>query len=147
MSGSVEFDEDVVLAKASTVRACLATIRDLESPGRADLETWMRRDLETLNIQRAAQACLDLAHHLIAVNGWELPRDAGHAMSILARHDVVGRGLEGRMRAVQGFRNVAVHRYTEIDVEILAAIVARHLDDLEKFTAAVVAVTVGAARQ
>ncbi len=38
MSGSVEFDEDVVLAKASTVRACLATIRDLESPGRADLE-------------------------------------------------------------------------------------------------------------
>jgi uncharacterized protein YutE (UPF0331/DUF86 family) len=90
---------------------------------------------------------VDLAHHLIAANGWELPRGAGHAMSIVARDDVVGRGLEGRMRAVQGFRNVAVHRYTEIDVEILVAIVSHRLGDLEEFTAAVVAATVGAARQ
>lgn len=137
MTAPLDFDEDVVLAKASIIRSCLATIRELESEPRADLDDWIRRDVQTLNLQRAAQACLDLAHHLIARNSWELPRDAGHAMSILVRHDVLDHRLAQKMRAVQGFRNIAVHRYTEIDPAILAGIVTHNLGDLEDYSRAI----------
>jgi uncharacterized protein YutE (UPF0331/DUF86 family) len=141
MSSTLHFDEDVILAKAAIVRACLETIRSLDSERYASLEEWIRRDLEIVNIQRAAQACLDLAHHLIAANAWELPRDAAHAMSILRQRKIIDSGLEARMRSAQGFRNIAVHRYTEIDTDILAAIVANHLDDFTRFSRAVIDAT------
>ncbi|MCP4901851.1 MAG: DUF86 domain-containing protein [bacterium] len=141
MTTLIAFDEDVILAKASIVESCLATIRELESNTNASLDDWIRRDVEVLNIQRAAQACLDLAHHLIASNSWDLPRDTGHAMSILKRHGILTEDLETKMRAVQGFRNIAVHRYTEIDPDILAAIVDHHLSDLEEFTRAILNAT------
>lgn len=141
MNPPLDFDEDVILAKAGIVRACLETIRSLDSERYASLEEWIRRDLEIVNIQRSAQACLDLAHHLIAANAWELPRDAAHAMSILRQRGIVDSQLEARMRSAQGFRNIAVHRYTEIDTGILAAIVANHLDDFTRFTRAVLEAT------
>ncbi len=140
----IAFDEDVILAKASIVGSCLATIRELESDTNANLDDWIRRDVEILNIQRAAQACLDLAHHLIASNSWDLPRDTGHAMSLLKRHGILTEDLETKMRAVQGFRNIAVHRYTEIDPKILAAIVDHHLTDLEEFAKAILNATLAA---
>ncbi len=146
MTGPLAFDEDVVLAKASTVRSCLTTIRQVHASDRVSLEEWMRRDLEILNLQRAAQACLDLVHHLIASNRWELPRDGGHAMSIAARHGVIDGALETTMRGVIGFRNVAVHLYTEIDPEILGDIVEHRLGDLERFVAAVLECTLKSGR-
>lgn len=43
-------DPDIVLAKASTVRSCVATIRELRSSEAPDRETWIVRDLTVLNL-------------------------------------------------------------------------------------------------
>lgn len=142
MSDSLRHDEDVVLAKASIVRACLRTIREVGS--KAELDEWIRRDLEVLNLQRAVQACLDLAHHLIAANRWELPRDGGHAMSILSRRGVVDHDTAETMQRVIGFRNVAVHLYTEIDPDVVEGIVSHRLGDLERYVGTVLNATVKA---
>lgn len=92
-----------------------------------------------LNLQRAAQACLDLANHLITANSWELPRSARHAFEILRESGVIPADQTSVMASVMGFRNVAVHDYTALDPAIVEAIVAKHLGDLERFVDAVLA--------
>ena len=83
------FEEDIVLAKVSTIRKVVATIRSRENELPGDEKEWMRLDLTVLNLQRAVEAAIDVASHLISANGWELPRDARHAFEILVTHGVI----------------------------------------------------------
>jgi uncharacterized protein YutE (UPF0331/DUF86 family) len=136
-----EADTDIVLAKASTVRKCLATIRRLKAPDAPQLEGWIVQDLVILNLQRAAQACLDLANHLITANSLELPRSARHAVEILQEAGVIRREQARIMAGVMGFRNIAVHDYVALDPAIIDAIVVKHLPDLEQFVDTVLAAT------
>lgn len=127
-------DEDIVLAKVSTIRKAVTTIRSLdhELPG-AEKE-WMRLDLTVLNLQRAVEAAIAVASHLISANGWELPRDARHALEILVARGVIPRTLLKMLHAAVGFRNIAVHDYTKLDPLVVRGIAADHLGDLEEFT-------------
>ena len=126
-------DADIVLAKASTVRKCLATIRRLKAPDAPQLEGWIVQDVVVLNLQRAAQACLDLANHLITANSWELPRSARHAVEILHEAGVISRDQARIMGSVMGFRNVAVHDYQALQIAVVRAILEKHLDELLAF--------------
>ncbi len=42
-----------------------------------------------------------------------------------------------RMKAMVGFRNIAVHDYQKIKLNIVREIIERHLEDLKKFVGAV----------
>ena len=57
------FEEDIVLAKVSTIRKAVATIRSLESELPGAEKEWMRLDLTVLNLQRAVEATTDLQRH------------------------------------------------------------------------------------
>ena len=125
------YDEDVVLAKASHVRRTVETIRSLAGPENADLKEWIRDDVTVLNLQRAVEALLDLANHLIAANGWELPRDGRHAFAILRSHGLLTETEQSLATAMVGFRNVAVHDYAALDVDVVRGIARDRLGDLE----------------
>lgn len=128
---SLAFDEDVVLAKVSNVRKSVAAIRLINGPEHADVSGWIRFDATVLNLQRAVEALLDLANHLISANGWELPRDGRHAFAILREHGLLDEPGLALARGMVGFRNVAVHDYAALDPEIVHAIVRDRLGDLE----------------
>lgn len=139
---SIRFDEDIVLAKVSTIRKRVGTIRSLadEIPG-PDKE-WMRTDLTVLNLQRAIEAALDVANHLISANGWELPRDSRHCFRIVADQGVVSAASRSVLDGMVGFRNVAVHNYRELDPQVVRGIASDHLGDLETFASEVLKKTV-----
>jgi uncharacterized protein YutE (UPF0331/DUF86 family) len=92
----------------------------------------------------AIEACVDVAQHLCASEGWGPPSDNGDAIALLARHRALGPALAESMRQAVGFRNVLVHEY----VAVSDAIVLAHLDDptdLERFAAEVAAFVTGLA--
>jgi uncharacterized protein YutE (UPF0331/DUF86 family) len=130
------YDEDVVLAKASHIRRTVETVRSLSGPENAGLKDWIRDDVTVLNLQRAVEALLDLASHLISANGWELPRDGRHAFAILRSHGLLTEPEQGLAGAMVGFRNVAVHDYAALDVEIVRGIARNRLGDLESLVSA-----------
>lgn len=41
--------------------------------------------------------------------------------------------LSDRLQKMIGFRNIAVHQYRKLDLEIVESVIDRHLDDLLKF--------------
>jgi len=65
---NLHFEEDIVLAKVSTIRKAVATIRSLDSELPGAEKEWVRLDLTVLNLQRAVEAAIDVANtHLARV--------------------------------------------------------------------------------
>lgn len=124
-------DRDLVLAKVETLERCLARIEATRE--RAGLDALDRQDIIVLNLQRAVQAMLDLAAHVVAREGLGIPEELAASFELLKRAGILGDDLAERMRRMTGFRNVAVHEYRKIDPRIVDSIVRERLGDLRAF--------------
>ena len=101
-----------------------------------DPDPYRRRHL----VQTAAQISIDLANHVIAADGYRVPRDYGAAFRVLAEVGLLDGDLATRMVVLAGARNLIVHLYAEVDDERLArAVRGGGLDDLSAFAAAIAA--------
>lgn len=131
-------DRDVVLAKVATIDRCLGRIADVRAR-RSQLAPADVEDIAVVNLQRAAQAAIDLAAHVVTTERLGLPDSLTAPFTLLEKAGVVDGELAARMRRMVGFRNIAVHAYEALDPAIVESIVTKHLDDLRGFTAAIVA--------
>ena len=86
-----------------------------------------------LNLQRAVQACIDMANVVIAKEGLGLPNQYRQSFELLAKNSIIGDDLLKIMVSMVGFRNISVHDYSEVKPEVVKAIVDKHLVDFEKF--------------
>lgn len=86
----------------------------------------------------AIEACVDVAQHACASEGWGPPRDNGDAIRLLGAHGVLPRDLADRLRQAVGFRNVLVHDYVDVDDDIVLGRL-EELADLDEFVATVTA--------
>ena len=139
---SIQFSEDIILAKAAAVRKCVKVIRQLWFDNDPVVPDWVRLDVTVLNIQRAVESCLDLANHLIATNSWGLAGSAIESIGILVDNQLIPSAEIPVYRGMIGFRNIAVHNYRDVDQAIVAGIVHDHLGDLERFAARMLEATV-----
>ena len=126
--------DDVILNKAEIIERCVRRVREMHGGDsdvfRAEL---MRQESVLLNLQRACEAAIDLAMHLVRVDRLGIPKESRDAFDLLERSGFLPSELARPMRAMVGFRNVAVHDYRRLDLAVVDAIVARHLDDLLAF--------------
>lgn len=103
---------------------------------KAESEFVERSDTEVLaerHIQKACQAALDIANHIIAEEGFGQPtmyRDLGY---ILAQEGVITSDLAKKLEEIAKFRNRLVHEYAHLDPKIIYIIVQTHIDDLSEF--------------
>lgn len=88
-----------------------------------------------LNLQRACEAAIDLAMHGVRVRRLGLPQESREAFTLLEQAGLLDAKTAERMRAMVGFRNVAVHNYQALSLPILRAILEKHLDDFHAFAA------------
>lgn len=87
-------------------------------------------------VQASAQACIDMANHVIASSGWRTPQDFRDSFTVLEENGVLGAGLAERMRALAGLRNLLVHIYAEVDDRIVSESLVERLQDLSDFSQA-----------
>jgi len=71
--------------------------------------------------------------HLVRKHHLGIPQDSRHAFDLLAEARKVDRRLSDVLKRMVGFRNVAVHDYQHLNLDIVRAIIQRHLDDLLEF--------------
>jgi uncharacterized protein YutE (UPF0331/DUF86 family) len=83
-------------------------------------------------LQLCAQNALDVAAHLVASTGHDVP-DYASAIDRLGEMGILPPDFAARFRAVAGFRNVVVHAYLDVDVEILHRLLNHQLDDFSVF--------------
>ena len=129
--------DDVVLAKLAVLHRCLHRIQSKtagESDAVNDIDI---QDIVVLNLQRAIQAAIDLAVHLVAIHDWGLPTSLKDNFTLLARQGVIDQDLCRNLEAMVGFRNIAVHEYQTLNIDILKRILQERLKDFEAYERAV----------
>lgn len=125
---------DVVAGKVRNIRDCAQRLRRYDPGTLAAIEADpMLQDALVLNVQRACQAAIDLATHLVQVARIGPPNDSRDAFRRLETAGRLSPEMSAKLQAMVGFRNVAVHRYHELDLAVLRAILDHRLADLLAF--------------
>jgi uncharacterized protein YutE (UPF0331/DUF86 family) len=129
--------DDVLLNKCDTIERCLARVEKVYAVRKDELAgDFDVQDVLVLNLQRACQAAIDLAMHLVRTETLGLPQHSAEAFTLLEGAGVVDPALASRLKAMVGFRNVAVHQYQALDLAIVRAIIERGAGDFRAFVAA-----------
>jgi len=125
---------DVVLNKVQTIERCLKRIRE-EYVGFEESfeENYTKQDSVILNLERASQASIDIATHIVKTNNLGLPNTSRELFSMLLDAGIISEDTCKQMQGMVGFRNIAVHDYQNLNIEIVVAIVEKHLGDFEGF--------------
>jgi len=130
---------DIVVNKVQSVQRCVERAREEYAlAGKAFREDHSRQDAAVLNITRACEQAIDLANHLIKTGKMGVPTDSADSFALLSNKGVISRRMEEKMRGMVGFRNVAVHVYRDLDIDIVEAVIRTGLNDLVEYTDAVV---------
>ncbi len=129
----------VVLSKTSGVRRRLERLKDFKRVSPEKLKNDMdTQDIILHNLQLAIQGCLDIGSHIISDEGWGIAGSFSDMFYILQERQVIAPSLADKMVAMVGFRNILVHEYETIRLDIVVNILEHHLDDIEEFLLAVI---------
>ena len=133
--GPGELDVQVIRRHLAALRESLQVLAARGGVSLEDLDA----DTELLwmverGLQLCAQNALDIATHIAASRGRDVP-DYASAIDELGRLGVLDREFVREFRSVAGFRNVLVHGYLDVDLNVLFELLHGRLGDFEIFAA------------
>jgi uncharacterized protein YutE (UPF0331/DUF86 family) len=127
-------DPDVV---ARRLLAMNEALRELQRPEATDARMLATDALLRAAVERwlqvAVEACIDIADHVIASEGWTPPQSARAAFTTLAAHGKLPVDLADKLADAAAVRNILVHDYVSVDLVRLATVVRDDLADLRAF--------------
>jgi uncharacterized protein YutE (UPF0331/DUF86 family) len=127
--------DDITLNKAATIERCVKRIREDYTGFEEEFESnFTRQDAVVLNLQRACEASIDLANHWVRLKKLGIPQTSRESFSLLAEAKILPKPLCSRLQSMVSFRNIAVHDYTRMNLEIVRKIIEVHLDSFLEFT-------------
>jgi len=127
--------DEVLLGKAEIIERCLQRIETEYRGSESELETnFTKQDSILFNIQRMCEASIDAAMHMVRIHALGIPKDSRQAFIMLVKANLVAPRLGKHLEAMVGFRNIAVHNYTEINMDIVRSILNERLVDIQTFS-------------
>ena len=128
--------DDIVLGKKERIDECVRRIRTYmaDSSDRDFFDDSLRLDAVEFNILRIIELCIDLANHVVRVRKLGIPKESRASFTMLAREGLIPKELSKLLEGMVGFRNVLIHEYRELDIEVMKDVIEHRLDDLVAFT-------------
>ncbi len=128
-----ELDE-ISLQKSASIRRCVQRAREEKNAaGQEFRNNFTRQDACLLNVFRACETAIDLANHLVRVHGLGVPAWSDQAFEMLSRADLIPLEMGDRLAKMVRFRNLAIHEYDRLDLDLVEANFEGPLDDLIRF--------------
>ncbi|MEZ4714147.1 MAG: DUF86 domain-containing protein [Caldilineaceae bacterium] len=84
-------------------------------------------------LQISIESCLDLAHHIIADEGFRTPRDSYDSFVVLQEEGIIPTEYMPILRQMVSFRNRVVHLYWDVEDEVVYEILQNNLDDFDHY--------------
>ena len=125
---------DVLLNKVTTIKRCVKRIHEVYEGNPVNLSDFTKQDSIILNIQRACEASIDIAMHIASERNFGVPKSSRDAFKFLEDAQIIDAQLAKTLMNMVGFRNVAVRDYQALELDILQAILEKHIDDFKQFT-------------
>jgi len=124
--------DDICLNKAAIIERSIRRLRQ-EYAANPTLDNFTHIDAMTLNMERACQAAIDLAMHIVARDRLGMPQTSAESFRLLRDAGYISSDLLGEMTAMTGFRNIAVHEYQAMDLSVLHRIAQTRWQSLVEF--------------
>lgn len=122
-------DADLIAKKLSFIETCVAELRRLARPERIASDIKEQRFVAH-TLQLAVQAAIDIASHVVSDERLGEPATNRELFSLMQKGEWLTPEMSAIMEKMAGFRNILVHGYQAVDLEIVRDVVEHRLDDL-----------------
>lgn len=122
----------IVLRKIEIIEETLRELRDLDNITTAKLEQdfFLKKGIER-SLQVCVEAVIDIAHRIISLEDHSPCSTAGKGLEVIESLGVIASASP--YKPMVQFRNIVVHRYENVDNDIIVGILKRNLDDFDKY--------------
>ncbi|MCL2894664.1 type VII toxin-antitoxin system HepT family RNase toxin [Brenneria tiliae] len=124
---------DILLNKSATIRRCVRRIKEEFDGEELFKRNFTKQDSIILNLQRACEAAIDMANYLIRRRQLGIPQSSRDSFSLLATHGIIPNELSDNLQKIVGLRNIAVHDYQALNIDIVIYVIQNRLGDFEDF--------------
>ena len=121
--------DNISLNKAAIIERCIRRMRE-EYEANTKLSNCTHLDALILNIERACQAAIDLAMHVVSLEHLGIPQSSAGSFKLLQQAGKIDESLALRLSGMTGFRNIAIHQYQDIEPDIIHYIMKDGWQDL-----------------
>ena len=122
---------DIVVNKIKSIHLCVKRAREEYQADSEGFDTdYTRQDAAILNILRGCEQAIDLANHIIKSFKMGIPLSSAESFELLASGRVIDKQLSDRLEKMVHFRNLVIHDYLRVNMDIVKAVIASGLDDL-----------------
>lgn len=121
--------DDIIINKIETIKRCIKRVEEEYANTPSNLENYTKQDSIILNLQRLCEATLDLGLHYIKIKKLQIPQTSKQIFEILEKNGVIDKKISANMQGMVGFRNMAIHDYKSLNIDILQKIIEKHLGD------------------
>ena len=126
--------DNVIVNKVSIIERCLKRIHEEYQGDAAELKrNFTKQDSVILNLQRLCEASIDIANRCLKLTNGPIPQSSRDSFSQLERMGLLNADLAISMQKMVGLRNIAVHDYLNLNLDIVIAVLDTHLRDFQQF--------------
>lgn len=79
--------------------------------------------------------------HIVSERRLGIPQNSRDAFEALNKNGIIGKELADKLKRMVGFRNIAVHNYQSINLNLIEEIIEKHIFDFKEFIQTIVKVT------
>ena len=125
--------KDTVMAKIEVIDRNLTYLSQVKEDFRAEEAEYERLQAVKHSLFEIAEACIDIASHIIAAEGFTRPDTYSEMFVELAENNLISDSLGKRLSQMARFRNLLVHHYHEVEKEELVEILDQGLPDVKNY--------------
>ena len=125
-------DPELVAKKLALIDTSVRELETMARPERIATDIREQRFVQH-TLQIAIQAALDAASHVVSDDRLGEPTTYRELFDLLEKAGYIPAELAGELAKLAGFRNVLVHGYDDVDLDIVRDIVENRLSDLIQF--------------
>jgi len=128
----MDADEKIV-RKLSFMQKCVSYLKSVDSRSN-ELETnYEMRSAAERNFQLVIESAIEIGEIIISEEGFERPKDYETVFLILGKEGIIPEDFAKEFAQAAGFRNVLVHMYEEVNIDILHMFLTERLEDFDEF--------------
>lgn len=125
---------DIVINKIQSIQRCVERARqEYRSDPDGFAANHTLQDAAVLNMLRAREQAIDLANHVIHTYKMGIPTASTESFDLLRAKHVIDMALSEKLKQMVHFRNIVIHQYQRMDIEIVTSVIVSGLDDLVQF--------------
>ena len=85
------------------------------------------------SIVSAVEICVNIGRHIISQKSYRIPDNSREVFEVLSENEAITEPVLKKMKMAVGYRNMAIHRYGDIDTNTTYIIMKKNYKDIGEF--------------